>query len=89
LARHLGRRLWVTTQPNLAGLPPRQRQVLDGLLEGDLEKQVAAKLELAPATVHIYVTRIYRHFGVNSRAELLAYFLRRYRRPSKLRIPHP
>lgn len=81
LAPHLGRSLLLTTQPNLRGLTPRLREVLDCLLNGDSEKQAAVKMRIRPTTVHDHVKRLYWHFGVNSRAELLAYFLRRYRRP--------
>lgn len=81
LAPDLGRRVWLTHQPNVSGLPPRLRQVLDCLLDGDAEKHVALRLGIARATAHEHVTRLYRHFGVSSRAELLAYFLRRHRRP--------
>jgi DNA-binding CsgD family transcriptional regulator len=59
------------------GLSPRLRQTLDCLLEGDSEKQVATRLTLSLPTVHQYVTTLYRHFGVCSRAELLAHFIRR------------
>jgi len=58
-------------------LPPRERQTLACLLEGDSEKEVAARLDLSHATVHQYVTSLYRRFRVRSRAELLAHFLRR------------
>jgi DNA-binding CsgD family transcriptional regulator len=61
-------------------LSPRQRQTLIALLEGDSEKEVALRLGLSVNTVHEYVTSLYRHFGVSSRAELLAHFLRRSRR---------
>jgi DNA-binding NarL/FixJ family response regulator len=44
-------------------------QTLACLLEGDSEKQVAARLGLSPATAHEYVTALYRHFGVQSRAQ--------------------
>ena len=47
------------------------------LLEGDSDKQVAARLRLSPATVNEYTKRIYRHFRVTSRAELLARWVRR------------
>jgi len=59
------------------GLSPRLREVLGWLLEGEGEKQVAARLRLSGPTVHQYATALYRHFGVGSRAELLARFIRR------------
>ncbi|MDG3008083.1 helix-turn-helix transcriptional regulator [Paludisphaera mucosa] len=58
-------------------LPPRLRQTLSCLLEGDGERQVAARLGLSRPTVHQYVTALYRRYGVESRAELLARFIRR------------
>ncbi|MFO0849526.1 MAG: helix-turn-helix transcriptional regulator [Gemmataceae bacterium] len=79
LARHLGRGLATSVDP-AAGLTPRQREVLGCLLDGDPEKRIARKFGVTPATLHGYVKRVYRVFGVRSRAELLAYFLRRYRR---------
>ncbi len=57
-------------------LSPRERQTLQYLLAGDSEKQVAAKLDISRHTVHIYVKTLYKHFGVNSRGELLAKCLR-------------
>lgn len=53
-------------------LSRRQRQTLRHLLEGDLEKQVAAKLGVSRHTIHIYVKALYKHFDVSSRGELLA-----------------
>ena len=70
----------VLTRPGadpLAGLAPRVRQTLGCLLEGDGEKQAAARMGLSVPTVHQYVTALYRHFRVASRAELLARFIRR------------
>jgi DNA-binding CsgD family transcriptional regulator len=61
-------------------LSPRQRQTLIALLEGDSEKEAARRLGVSTNTVHEYVTALYRHYGVSSRAELLAHFLRRFRR---------
>ena len=63
-------------------LSRRQRQTLHLLLQGDLEKQVAAKLGVSRHTVHVYVKALYKHFRVNSRAELLAKCLSRYPAPS-------
>jgi DNA-binding CsgD family transcriptional regulator len=58
-----------------------ERQTLDCLLEGDSEKEIAARLGLSPATVHEYVTALYRRFGVHSRGQLLAHVLKRSRLP--------
>lgn len=55
----------------------RQRQVLEFLLAGDGEKQVAAKLGISKNTVHNYVTALYRNFDVSSRSELMAIFISR------------
>jgi DNA-binding CsgD family transcriptional regulator len=59
------------------GLSKRLRETLSLLLEGYSEKQVASELTLATRTIHDYVSMLYEHFQVSSRAELLAYFIRR------------
>jgi DNA-binding CsgD family transcriptional regulator len=59
------------------GLSKRLRETLTLLLEGRSEKEVAAAMEIGTRTVHDYVTALYDHFQVNSRSELLAYFIRR------------
>jgi DNA-binding CsgD family transcriptional regulator len=74
LARQL--QLRPTGVPATDELSPRLREVLRRLLAGDGEKQVTAKLELSRHTVHQYVKALYRHFGVESRAELLALWVR-------------
>lgn len=56
-------------QPDL--LSERERQVLEGLVDGLSEKQVASRLTLSPDTVHTYVRRLYEKLRVNSRAELM------------------
>jgi DNA-binding CsgD family transcriptional regulator len=69
----------LTTEEHLSrnGLSKRLRGTLTLLLEGYSEKQVASELKLATRTVHDYVAMLYEHFQVSSRAELLAYFIRR------------
>jgi len=67
------------SEPDPMQLSPRLRQTLDCLLDGDSEKQAALRLGLSPMTIHEYVTTLYRYFQVNSRAELLAAFLKRDR----------
>jgi DNA-binding CsgD family transcriptional regulator len=58
-------------------LPPRQREVLQRLLAGDAEKEVARCLGLTAGTVHQYVKDVYRACGVSSRAQLMAHCLGR------------
>jgi DNA-binding CsgD family transcriptional regulator len=77
LGRFIGRALVSATEPTVTALPPRLRQTLACLLEGDSEKQIAARLGLGYSTVHQYVTMLYRRFGVQSRAELMAYVFKR------------
>jgi DNA-binding CsgD family transcriptional regulator len=59
------------------GLSQRLNETLSLLLEGLGEKEVARRLRLSSPTVHRYVAKLYTHFQVSSRAELLAYFIRR------------
>jgi len=59
-----------------AGLSPRQRQTLQFLLAGHSEKEIADFMRLSRNTVHHHVKAIHRHFGVSSRSELLARWVR-------------
>ena len=77
LGRLIGRSLVSATEPSPEKLSPRLRQTLACLVEGDGEKQVAARLDLSHATTHQYVSTLYRHFGVRSRAQLLAHIIKR------------
>ena len=64
-------------EPGPSQLPPRARQTLRCMLEGDTDKQIAARLALSTHTINQYAKRIYRHFGVSGRSELLARWVRR------------
>lgn len=64
-------------EPCPTRLPPRVRQVLTCLLEGDSDKQVAVRLRISPHTVNQYVKTIFTRFGVTTRAELLARWIKR------------
>jgi DNA-binding CsgD family transcriptional regulator len=77
IGRLIGVRL--ATEQHLCrdGLSRRLNETLSLLLEGRSEKEVANELGLGVRTVHDYVTMLYEHFEVSSRAELLAYFIRR------------
>jgi DNA-binding CsgD family transcriptional regulator len=63
--------------PAPTDLAPLARQVLRYFLEGDTDKQVAARLGLTRHTVNWYAKVVFRHFGVTSRPELLARWVRR------------
>jgi DNA-binding CsgD family transcriptional regulator len=52
-----------------------QGKVLELLLIGLQEKEVATKLDISQNTVHNHVKRIYKKLNVSSRAELLALFI--------------
>ena len=49
-------------------LTPRQRDVLELLVMGKPNKEIASALRLGEGTVKIHVAAILRHFGVNNRA---------------------
>ena len=80
IAPLVGTSLATHAQHGAHGLSPRLRQTLDRLLAGDSEKQAALELGLHPTTVHDYVGELLRRFGVDSRSELMAYFISRHPR---------
>jgi DNA-binding CsgD family transcriptional regulator len=80
LAPLVGQQLAATDEPGPSDLSPRKREVLECLLEGDTDKQISMRLGLSKATVSEYASDVFRHFGVCSRAQLSATFLRSFRR---------
>jgi DNA-binding CsgD family transcriptional regulator len=89
LGRLVGHALVSVTEPDPHKLSPRMRQTLACLLEGETEKQVAARLGLSHATTHQYVMALYRHFAVTSRAQLMAHVIRRMGRGLWRSAPAP
>lgn len=65
----------IEPKPDASALPPRLREILHALLSGRSEKEAALALGISPHTAHGHVKRLYRHFGVSSRGELMALFL--------------
>lgn len=61
----------IATKP----MTPMERRVLQSLLTGQTEKEIAADLGQSYHTTHEYVTAIYRKFGVNNRPALMALWL--------------
>ncbi len=52
-----------------------EHAVLQGLLQGLSEKQIAANVGQSPNTTHEYVTRIFRKYAVRNRSALMALWL--------------
>jgi DNA-binding NarL/FixJ family response regulator len=51
-----------------ADLTPRQRQVLELLVQGKSNKEIARALKLGDGTVKIHIAALFRNLGVNSRS---------------------
>jgi DNA-binding CsgD family transcriptional regulator len=66
------------------GLPKRQREVLELLLQGASLKEIASELRISRHTVNDYSKALYRHFDVSGRAELAAIF----RKSAQLELSH-
>ncbi len=76
---HLSHGLGISEKP----LTPTERRVLQELLSGKTEKQIAARLGVTPGSAHQYVTAIYRKFGTRGRTELMGLWLSRSTRSKK------
>ena len=55
----------------LARLTPREREVLDGVLAGRLNKQIAGDLGTAEKTVKVHRGRMMKKMGVRTMADLI------------------
>jgi DNA-binding NarL/FixJ family response regulator len=56
------------------GLSPREREILDLIIQGHAYKTIATKLSISMGTVNMFVTRIYKKLHVHSRGEATAQF---------------
>ncbi len=63
-----------TAQPGL--LTPRERQVLQGIVDGLSDKEISVRLDLSTLTVRTHVKHVYQKMQVNSRTQLLSQHLR-------------
>lgn len=77
VARLVGGPLAEPCEATPSQLSQRVRQVLNCMLQGDSDKEIAARLNLSPHTINQHTKRIYLHFQVKSRGELLARWIRR------------
>jgi DNA-binding CsgD family transcriptional regulator len=71
-----GTHLIVDTVGPIDRLPPRLKSVLEAIVAGDTEKQIALRLGLSRHTVHDYVKALHQKSGASCRADLLAYYYR-------------
>jgi len=53
-------------------LTPRQREVLELLMQGKSNKEIARKLKLGEGTIKVHMAALFRVFGVTSRAAAAA-----------------
>jgi DNA-binding NarL/FixJ family response regulator len=72
--RHLG--LPVAGQTPLAGLSPREIEVLRLLAAGRTNKEVADELVLSVRTVERHILHIYEKIGARGRADAIAFALK-------------
>lgn len=61
----------VDAEDRLSQLSPRERDVLGGLVEGKLNKQIAFDLSISPRTVEIYRANLMTKTGARNVAELM------------------
>jgi len=52
-------------------LSPRQAEVIEHLLRGESDKQIARALEISVPTVRTHMGRLFHKFGLNDRVELV------------------
>jgi two-component system, LuxR family, response regulator FixJ len=54
-------------------LTPRERQIVEALVQGNTTREIAASCGIGRQTVKNYVTVIYEKLGVRGRGQLLRY----------------
>jgi len=59
----------------LFNLTRRQQEIMERIVAGQVERDVATKLGLSPHTVHHHVRKIYAKLGLKNRAEAVKKWL--------------
>jgi two-component system nitrate/nitrite response regulator NarP len=67
-------------EDGLGALSPREREIVDLVLTGSRNQEIASALGITPGTVKVHLHRIYEKLGVGSRADLVIYARDRGRR---------
>ena len=60
-------------------LPDRQAEILQFLLNGENDKQIAQKLRISLPTIRTHLQRIYARFDVSNRTSLVVEVFREFR----------
>ncbi len=64
-------------KPEAEALSAREREILDLLVEGRANKEIADRLNVSVHTVRMFIRRIYKKMHVHSRGEAVARFLKK------------
>jgi DNA-binding NarL/FixJ family response regulator len=64
-------------------LTHRKSQILNAILNGDSDKQIAKKLGIAAPTVRSHLTHLFEQFQVNDRTQLVIEIFKLFRRHGK------
>lgn len=76
IARQLVRSFQKPSRPEFK-LSPREREVLDLLVDGRLYKEIADQLGVSQSAVRHHIEHIYRKLHVRSRSEAITRYLRK------------
>lgn len=71
IARNIARHFMPKAKQEHEPLTARQKQIVEGLVEGLSYKMIADKLDISIDTVRFHIKRIYRALEVNSKAEII------------------
>jgi two-component system nitrate/nitrite response regulator NarP len=61
------------SEDGLGALSPREREIVDLVLTGVRNQEIASSRGITPGTVKVHLHRIYEKLGVGSRADLVIY----------------
>lgn len=70
----INRELWRSVV-EAVGLPPQQARIVELVLRGMCDKQIAATLGIAEPTLRTYLSRIFARTGTRGRMELALHVL--------------
>jgi DNA-binding CsgD family transcriptional regulator len=68
-------------RPGAVGLTERQADIIKLIAAGYTDKELAGQLGISSGTLRTYLDRLFRRFGVHSRAALVARWLRGFEDP--------